>query len=111
MPRRLRLLQRNEIEVTSAWPEQGVRLKHWLQGVADRMRTVPELMTVGGRLATARAQTLGWAQAAADNGELGEAIDWLYVAELTHGPLPADWEQTRRAWKRSLTRSTGGSRQ
>jgi hypothetical protein len=55
------------------------------------------------REAVARAQTLGWAQEAADRGELGEALDWLHVAVQLHGPLPASWEQTRTVWLRLQT--------
>jgi hypothetical protein len=53
-----------------------------------------------GREAAARAQTLEWAQEAADRRELGEALDWLHVAVQLHGPLPTTWEQTRAVWMR-----------
>jgi hypothetical protein len=57
-------------------------------------------MTSDEREALARAQTLGWAEEAAERGEVGEALDWLHVAVQLHGPLPAEWEQTRKVWTR-----------
>jgi hypothetical protein len=63
-------------------------------------------MTFDEREERARAETLGWAQEAADRGDLSEAIDWVYVAELTHGPLPEAWDRTRSVWTRVLERRT-----
>jgi hypothetical protein len=60
-------------------------------------------MTSDEREALARAQTMGWAQEAADRGELEEALDWLHVAEQLHGQLSAEWEQTRKVWMRLQT--------
>jgi hypothetical protein len=64
-------------------------------------------MLAGQHHEVALAQTLGWAQDAAARGEIGEAVDWLHVAEMVHGALPAEWLQLRDSWI-GVERSAGG---
>jgi hypothetical protein len=56
------------------------------------------VITDAERSERALAQTLGWAQEAADRGSIAEAVDWLHYVELIHGTLPAAWQRQRAVW-------------
>ncbi len=60
---------------------------------------VPTPASRATRHQVARAQTLGWAQDAADRGDHRDALEWLYLVEFVDGVLPVDWESTRTVWR------------
>jgi hypothetical protein len=55
-------------------------------------------MSTNGRHERAVAQSLGFAQDAAANGDFVNALEWLRVVETVDGGLPEAWESTRAAW-------------
>ena len=56
-------------------------------------------MNAAERHQRAVAQSLRFAQEAADRGALGEALEWLGVVELVDQRLPAEWERARAGWQ------------
>ena len=51
------------------------------------------------RHARAVAQSLRFAQEAADKGDYREALSWLGAVEAADGGLSPEWEQTRGLWQ------------
>ena len=56
-------------------------------------------MNVAERHQRAVAQSLRFAQEAADRGALGEALEWLTVVEYVDDGLPVQWERARACWQ------------
>jgi hypothetical protein len=52
-----------------------------------------------GRHARAVAQSLRFAQEAADRGDYREALSWLGAVEAADGALSPEWKQTRGLWQ------------
>ena len=50
------------------------------------------------RHAGAVARTLQWADAAAERGKIGEALDWIRLVEIMDGGLPPDWKPAKQGW-------------
>jgi hypothetical protein len=50
-------------------------------------------------------RSLMWAQAAADAGDLADALRWLDVVVAAHGSLPLEWEERRERWSAELRRA------
>jgi hypothetical protein len=80
------------------WNGTGPRQSQPVQPIGEE-----SAMTGIERDELALAQTLGWAQEAADRADFDEAIDWLHVVELVHGALPDEWTPTRQAWRTLAT--------
>ena len=45
------------------------------------------------------ANTLSWAQDAADREAFDDALHWLLVVEIVDGALPAGWAATQASWR------------
>lgn len=48
---------------------------------------------------SAVAQSLRWAQEAADSGDFSDALEWLRVVEVVRGDLPPGWGNKQDSWR------------
>jgi hypothetical protein len=72
---------------------------------------VPEACTapsVEQRHERAVAQTLRWAQEAADRDAFGDALDWLDVVEVVEGDLAPGWKRTQSSWRLAVVNLATG---
>lgn len=54
------------------------------------------------------AQTLRWAQDAADRDAFSDALDWLDVVEVVDGDLAPGWKRTQSSWRVAVDNLTTG---
>ena len=56
------------------------------------------------------ANTLGWAQEAAQRGDYADALEWLRTVEAIGEQLPPGYQTQRQAWRSTLAQNTAGAK-
>lgn len=92
-----------DVQAAGTLPAARLLLEALRAGSRERRRGPAHEIPAAERHELAVRQSLRWAEAAAAEGDFGQALSWLATVEAVEGGLPGDWSQRRDAWRARLT--------